>query len=153
VCEPSAHWCCLVPFVSSYTPYSALAQQAADISGFWGLSFDGRKVPMDVDRIYKPNDWNQLHIIAVGNQMVHLLNGRVISIFIDEDPKFQRKGGLLGLEVEATGKLFVRNVWLKKAAIDHGPTLVRRIGLGIGMPLAVSSRTSASDGIKRNSAS
>jgi hypothetical protein len=37
--------CCLVLFVSSYTPYSALAQQAADISGFWGLSFDGRKVP------------------------------------------------------------------------------------------------------------
>ena len=69
--------------------------------------------PADVDRIYKPKDWNQLHIVAIGNQMVHLLNGRVISVFIDEDPKFQRKSGLIGLEVEATGNLFVRNVWLK----------------------------------------
>ncbi len=68
----------------------------------------------DVDRIYKPNDWNQLHIVAIGNQMVHLLNGRVISILFDEDPKFQRKSGLIGLEVEATGQLFVRNIWLKK---------------------------------------
>jgi hypothetical protein len=46
--------------------------------------------------------------------MVHLLNGRVISILIDADPKFQRKGGLIGLEVESTGKLFVRNIWLKR---------------------------------------
>jgi hypothetical protein len=68
----------------------------------------------DVDRIYKPNDWNQLHIVAVGNQMVHLLNGRVISILIDEDPQFERRSGLIGLEVESTGKLFVRNIWLKK---------------------------------------
>ena len=70
--------------------------------------------PADVDRIYKPNDWNQLHMVVIGNQMVHLLNGRVISVLIDEDPKFQRKSGLIGLEVEATGKLFVRNIWLKK---------------------------------------
>jgi hypothetical protein len=70
--------------------------------------------PSDVDRIFRPNDWNQLHIVAVGNQMVHLLNGRVLSILIDEDPKYQRKSGLIGLEVEATGKLFVRNIWLKK---------------------------------------
>ena len=68
----------------------------------------------DVDRIYKPNYWNQLQMIVVGNQMVHLLNGRVISTLLDEDPKFQRRSGLIGLEVESTGKLFVRNIWLKK---------------------------------------
>src|SRR5262249_44976137 len=38
-----------------------------------------------IDAIYKPNEWNELHIIAVGNQMTHLLNGRVISILIDQD--------------------------------------------------------------------
>jgi hypothetical protein len=67
-----------------------------------------------VDAIYKPNDWNELHIIAVGNQMTHLLNGRVISILVDEDTPRVHKNGIIGLEVESTGKLFVRNVWMKK---------------------------------------
>jgi len=67
-----------------------------------------------VDAIYKPNDWNQLHIIAIGNQMTHLLNGRVISILVDEDARRVPKSGLIGLEVEATGKLFTRNIWLRQ---------------------------------------
>ena len=67
-----------------------------------------------VDAIYKPNDWNQLHIVAIGNQMTHLLNGRVMSVLIDEDTHRVPKSGIIGLEVEATGKLFARNIWLKK---------------------------------------
>jgi hypothetical protein len=67
-----------------------------------------------IDSIYKPNDWNQEHIIAVGTQMTHLLNGRVLSILLDEDATKVHKTGLIGIEVEATGKLFVRNIWLKK---------------------------------------
>jgi len=67
-----------------------------------------------IDAIYKPNDWNQLHIIAVGNHLTHLLNGRVISILIDEDTRRVPKSGIIGLEVEATGKLFARNIWLKR---------------------------------------
>jgi 3-keto-disaccharide hydrolase len=67
-----------------------------------------------VDAIYRPNDWNELHIIAIGNQMTHLLNGRVISILIDEDTRRVPKSGIIGIEVEATGKLFTRNIWLRK---------------------------------------
>jgi hypothetical protein len=67
-----------------------------------------------IDAIYKPNDWNQLHIIAVGNTNTHLLNGRVLSVLIDEDATKVHKTGLIGLEVEATGKLFTRNIWLRK---------------------------------------
>ena len=67
-----------------------------------------------IDSYYKPNDWNQEHIIAVGTQMTHLLNGHVLSILVDEDATKAHKTGLIGIEVEATGKLFVRNVWLKK---------------------------------------
>jgi hypothetical protein len=67
-----------------------------------------------VDAIYKPNEWNQLHIVAVGNQMTHLLNGRVLSILIDHDTPRVHKSGIIGLEVEATGKLFARNIWLRK---------------------------------------
>jgi hypothetical protein len=70
--------------------------------------------PAVIDSYYKPNDWNELHIIAIGNQMTHLLNGHVISILVDEDASRARKSGIIGLEVEATGKLFTRNIWLKK---------------------------------------
>jgi len=70
--------------------------------------------PAAIDSIYKPNDWNQLHIIAVGNAMTHLLNGRMLSMLVDEDATQSHKTGLIGLEVESTGKLFVRNIWLKK---------------------------------------
>jgi hypothetical protein len=67
-----------------------------------------------IDAIYKPNDWNELTIIAVGNQMTHLLNGRVISVLIDEDASKFHGSGKIGLEVEATGKLFTKDIWLKK---------------------------------------
>jgi len=67
-----------------------------------------------IDAVYKPNDWNQLHIIAIGNQMTHLLNGRVISILVDEDPPRAHPTGIIGLEVEATGKLFARNIRIRK---------------------------------------
>jgi hypothetical protein len=67
-----------------------------------------------IDSYYKPNDWNELHIIAVGTQMTHLMNGHVMSILVDEDATKFHKSGLIGIEVEATGKLFVRGVWLRK---------------------------------------
>jgi hypothetical protein len=70
--------------------------------------------PATIDSYYKPNEWNELHIIAVGNQMTHILNGHVLSILVDEDAsKFHNKG-LIGLEVEATGKLFARNISIRK---------------------------------------
>jgi Domain of Unknown Function (DUF1080) len=67
-----------------------------------------------IDAIYKPDDWNELHIIAVGTQMTHILNGRVISILIDDDATKVHKSGKIGIEVEDTGKLFTKDIWLKK---------------------------------------
>lgn len=69
---------------------------------------------MIVDSIYKPDDWNELHIIAIGNTMTHLLNGRIISVLIDEDAEMFHKSGKIGIEVESTGKLFTKDIWLKK---------------------------------------
>ncbi len=62
----------------------------------------------------KVDDWNQLHIIARGNTMTHIINGHVMSILIDDDPTKFRKSGLIGFEIEGTGKIFIRNIWLKK---------------------------------------
>jgi hypothetical protein len=67
-----------------------------------------------VDSWFKPNDWNEAHIIALGNNMTHILNGHVMSELFDEDATKFHGSGHIGIEVESTGKLFVRNIWLKR---------------------------------------
>jgi hypothetical protein len=62
----------------------------------------------------KVDDWNQLHLIARGTTMTHIINGHVMSILIDDDSTKFRKTGLIGFEIEGTGKIFMRNIWLKK---------------------------------------
>lgn len=61
----------------------------------------------------KINDWNQIHIIARGNQMTHIVNGHVLAIFFDDDPAKFRKNGLIGLQIEGNGKVNFRNLWIK----------------------------------------
>jgi hypothetical protein len=63
---------------------------------------------------YKANEFNQLHIIARGHQMTQILNGHVVAILIDDDKSKFHPSGKIGIEVESTGKLSVRNIWLKK---------------------------------------
>jgi hypothetical protein len=70
--------------------------------------------PNELGGYYKINNYNQLHIVARGNQMTHILNGHVMSILFDDDKSKFHAGGKIGLEVESTGKLYVRNIWLKK---------------------------------------
>jgi hypothetical protein len=59
-------------------------------------------------------NWNRLHIIARGDTMTHLVNGHVMAILIDDDATKFRKSGLIGFEIEGTGKISIRNIWLKK---------------------------------------
>lgn len=62
----------------------------------------------------KIDNWNQLHLIARGNTMTHIVNGHVMSILIDDDPTMFKKSGLIGFEIEGTGKIMIRNIWLKR---------------------------------------
>ena len=39
----------------------------------------------DLKAAIKENDWNDLHIIARGNTLIHMINGRVMSVVIDDD--------------------------------------------------------------------
>ncbi|MBI5801615.1 MAG: DUF1080 domain-containing protein [Verrucomicrobia bacterium] len=43
--------------------------------------------------------WHAMTIIARGNTFVHILDGRVMSVAVDEDAANFRKSGLLGLQV------------------------------------------------------
>ena len=64
----------------------------------------------------KPGDWNHLHIVARGSTMMNILNGHLMSVLIDDDPKSQAMKGLIGLQLH-TGvpmKIEFRNLLLKK---------------------------------------
>jgi len=64
----------------------------------------------------KPGEWNQVEIIADGHTFIHIVNGHVMAVLIDTDPKFYKAKGLLAFEIEGGGdvKISHRNVWLKK---------------------------------------
>jgi 3-keto-disaccharide hydrolase len=66
--------------------------------------------------LLKPNDWNSLHIIARGNTIIQLVNGRVMSAVVDEDEGGRAMEGLLGLQLH-TGepmRIEFRSLWFKK---------------------------------------
>lgn len=64
----------------------------------------------------KVNDWNQYTIIARGGTFVHVINGHVMAVYIDDNPDdSNNKPGLIGIEIEGVPtKVSVRNVWIKK---------------------------------------
>ena len=61
-------------------------------------------------------EWQQIEIIARGNTLVHMINGQVMSVTIDDDPAARAPQGILSLQLEGSGQIRYRNVYLK--AID-----------------------------------
>ncbi|MGH8020942.1 MAG: 3-keto-disaccharide hydrolase [Opitutaceae bacterium] len=54
---------------------------------------------IELTRHIDDNGWNELHIIARGPVLTHILHGQVMSIVIDEDPDHRRMVGLVGVQV------------------------------------------------------
>ena len=63
----------------------------------------------------KQNDWNQFQVIARGNVLVHILNGHVTALFLDDDATNRAMKGLIGLQLHVGDPMKVefRNIWLK----------------------------------------
>ncbi len=63
----------------------------------------------------KVNDWNQLHVIARGNVLTHILNGHLMAETIDDDAANRAMGGLIGFQMHVGPPMKVeyRNIWLK----------------------------------------
>ena len=65
--------------------------------------------------LVKMNDWNEYTVIARGGTLIHILNGQLMAVMVDDDPQSSNnQSGLFGIEIEATTKVSVRNIWLKK---------------------------------------
>ena len=58
-------------------------------------------------------EWNQIEIIARGNTLIHMINGKVVSVTLDDNPDFRAFQGLLSLQLEGNGQIWYRNVYVK----------------------------------------
>lgn len=69
--------------------------------------------PDELKGYIKTGEWNQVHVIARGNTLMHIVNGHLMSVFIDDDPTMAAAQGVIALQIEGTGKVSFRNLWLK----------------------------------------
>jgi hypothetical protein len=62
------------------------------------------------------NGWNQYLVIARGGTMLHIINGQLMAVLVDDDPRSSmNQPGIFGIELEGDPcKVSVRNMWLKK---------------------------------------
>jgi hypothetical protein len=63
----------------------------------------------------KEKDWNQFHVIARGGTLIHILNGHVTAVFVDDDVKNRTLKGLLGFQIHVGPPMKVefKNIYLK----------------------------------------
>lgn len=65
--------------------------------------------------LVKENDWNEIRIVAKGNQLEHYINGTLMSKVVDNDVANRRLEGALGFQVHVGPpmKIEYRNIRLK----------------------------------------
>jgi len=90
--------------------------------GYAGPAATGPKGPVGslesgdaLKAFIKQNDWNQMEIIARGNVLIHVLNGHVTAVFVDDDAAGRAMKGLMGFQMHVGPPMKVefRNIWLK----------------------------------------
>lgn len=61
-------------------------------------------------------EWNECHLIVRGNTMVHIINGQVMSLVIDNDEQNRKIKGLIGVQVHVGPPMTIayRNIRLKE---------------------------------------
>ena len=70
----------------------------------------------DIQSNIKNEDWNDYKIIAAENRFVHIINGRVTAIVVDEDAEKRVDSGILALQLHAGPPMTVqfRDIKIKK---------------------------------------
>jgi len=69
----------------------------------------------ELKQIIRNEDWNDLDIIARGNTIEQLINGRLMSMLIDDDTAGRKMSGLIGIQVHLGPpmKIEAKNIRLK----------------------------------------
>ncbi len=105
-------------FYSENTPMRIMAWRGEVVEG---AGAGGRRIMgsigdrTELGKLVKMNDWNEYIVIARGGTFIHILNGQLMAVMVDDDPESSNnQPGIFGIEIEATTKVSVRNIWLKK---------------------------------------
>lgn len=105
-------------FYSENTPMRIMAWrgQVVEGAGMGTKRLMGKIGDIDaLGKLVRANDWNQYIVIARGGTLIHIVNGQLMAVMVDDDPmSSNNQSGLFGIEIEATTKVSVRNIWLKK---------------------------------------
>jgi hypothetical protein len=105
-------------FYSENTPMRILAWrgQVVEGSGLAEKQLMGNIGDIDaLGKLVKMNDWNEYTVIARSGTLIQILNGQLMAVMVDDDPaSSNNQPGLFGIEIEATTKVSVRNIWVKK---------------------------------------
>ena len=61
------------------------------------------------------DDWNAIHLIVRGNTLTHMINGRLMTVVVDDDAPNRPADGLIGMQVHVGPPMKVeyRNIRLK----------------------------------------
>ena len=105
-------------FYSENTPMRILAWRGQVVEGFGARSKTLMGTIADrsaLGHVVKTSDWNQYIVIARGGTFVHIVNGQLMAVMIDDDPaSSNNQPGMFGIEIEATTRVSVRNIWVRK---------------------------------------
>jgi len=105
-------------FYSENTPMRILAWRGQVVEGYGVKSkrlMGNIADIMELAKYVKKNDWNQYTVIARGGVFIHILNGQLMAVMIDDDPESSNnQPGYIGIEIESITKVSVRNIWIKK---------------------------------------
>lgn len=73
----------------------------------------------ELQKLVKPEDWNEYELIAQGDHLTHKINGAVFSETIDGDAKQRTLSGLLALQLHAGPPMKVqyKNIRLKRTKL------------------------------------
>lgn len=72
--------------------------------------------PLELEKAIRRDDWNDYIIVARGNVFMHIINGRVMSIGLDEDTSSFRPSGILAWQLHAGDplKIQMRNIRIRE---------------------------------------
>jgi Spy/CpxP family protein refolding chaperone len=105
-------------FYSENTPMGIMAYRGQVVEG---AGMGARRLMgtigdlTELGKLVKMNDWNEYIVIARGGTFIHVINGQLMAVMVDDDPDSSNNwSGNFGIEIEATTKVSVRNIWLKK---------------------------------------
>lgn len=71
--------------------------------------------PGVLKNVWKVGEWNQMYLVARGRTMLFWINGRLMSVLIDDHPTMFVDHGVLAIQLEGRGEntASFRNLWIR----------------------------------------